>query len=626
MPDPHSRPAKGASRRLRTGSRTTVACVSCKERKLRCDDQAPACTNCQRNKLACLVEDPATKRLQPRNYTALLEHRVKLLESAVRQLQPGVAQSRARAAEGDGHEVSDLCSIMGVLSLNAAGAEPRFLGSSSAFAFTRFISPSIRQLIPSIAPDLTGNRDQTVAPEPCLLPEYSTAVRLSNAYFQNIHPQYPFLDEATFRIWEAALKDPVTAMSIYYKPGPLFFLNMVYAIGALLLPSPGCSPEQLYASALLYIDDILCHDNIESIQVLLCCAAYSLRSSQGTSHWKLAGQALRQCVNLGYHRSSKHLLTNISPKEQELQKQVFWSAYQMECAAAVMLGRPLSLRFEDIDAEFPKEDGDPECEPKSPPTSTVKQPTMMTYANHAFRIRSLQGCTQTQVYSDTTLQDPKIRQSRINKLSTMLDDWKSSLPPPRSPPDTGALSFFTTPDWYQAAYNHAILHLHRVQLTNKKEPASDAVVMKCLHAAKEVCHSFRRQFVGGPTTYTWSALHELFIAGLTYLYCLWTSAVARTASRLDQVSNTCTDCTMVLVVFAERWRDAAPYRDIFQALASRTITMIADSPNYSSDGIISVTEDDPGDVSQWMVDIADTGVSLGAGQLLSEFVDGLSPR
>ncbi len=66
---------------------------------------------------------------------------------------------------------------------------------------------------------------------------------------------------------------------------------------------------------------------------------------------KLAGQALRQCVNLGYHRSSKHLITNISPMEQEMQKRVFWSAYQMECAAAVMLGRPLSLRFEDMDAE-----------------------------------------------------------------------------------------------------------------------------------------------------------------------------------------------------------------------------------------------------------------------------------
>ncbi|MCE3315740.1 fungal specific transcription factor domain-containing protein, partial [Staphylococcus aureus] len=72
-------------------------------------------------------------------------------------------------------------------------------------------------------------------------------------------------------------------------------------------------------------------------------------------------------------------------------------------------------------------------ESNSPLASTVNQPTMMTYAIHAFHIRSLQGRTQTQIYSDTTLQDPEIRESRINKLSDMLEDWKSSLPPTRAP-------------------------------------------------------------------------------------------------------------------------------------------------------------------------------------------------
>lgn len=211
----------------------------------------------------------------------------------------------------------------------------------------------------------------------------------------------------------------------------------------------------------------------------------------------------------------------------------------------------------------------------------------------------------------------------MNHLSDMLENWKLSLPPPRTPPETGALSFFTTPDWYQAAYNHAILHLYRVQLTNKKHPAADEVIMKCLQAAKDVCHSFRRQFVGGPTTYTWSALHELFIAGLTYLYCLWTSPVARAVSRLDQVSNACTDCTMVLVVFAERWRDAAPYRDIFQELASRTITMIAEAPNGRANEFMSVMEEQTQDLTQWMADIEDMGVSLGADQLLTGLMDGL---
>jgi hypothetical protein len=66
---------------------------------------------------------------------------------------------------------------------------------------------------------------------------------------------------------------------------------------------------------------------------------------------KLAGQAVRECVNLGYHRNHKRLRPIANPLQLELQKRAFWSAYVMECAAAVMLGRPLSLHFQEIDAE-----------------------------------------------------------------------------------------------------------------------------------------------------------------------------------------------------------------------------------------------------------------------------------
>jgi hypothetical protein len=99
------------------------------------------------------------------------------------------------------------------------------------------------------------------------------------------------------------LQDPIETMSsLGYDPVPLYFLNMVhmicavgdvlalillkvFAIGALLRPDLGYSAEQLYVSAMLYIDEIICNDNLECIQAILCCGAYSLRSSKGTSHW-----------------------------------------------------------------------------------------------------------------------------------------------------------------------------------------------------------------------------------------------------------------------------------------------------------------------------------------------------
>ncbi|KAJ4253808.1 hypothetical protein NW762_010203 [Fusarium torreyae] len=192
------------------------------------------------------------------------------------------------------------------------------------------------------------------------------------------------------------------------------------------------------------------------------------------------------------------------------------------------------------------------------------------------------------------------------------------------PPRGGALSYFVTPDWYETNYNCAILHLYRVQITDTKDPAPDEIFLKCLTTAKKTCHSFRRQYFGKPMTYTWSGLNELFLAGLTYLYCLWMSPAARQASRYDQISSTCTDCTMVLVMLAERWPEAAPFRNIFEALASRTMTMLTDSQegNQAVSTTLGVEQDmNTEGLSQWAAGISDAGISTGVDWLLSELID-----
>jgi hypothetical protein len=129
-------------------------------------------------------------------------------------------------------EIDELASKAGLLSLNAAGAEPYYLGSSSTFAFSRLINSSLRRVVltSSNRPGTLGQPEdsQNVLPAPCLLPSYETAVRLSDAYFRNIHTQYPFIYEPTFRAWEAALAGGLTGLeSILSNPVALFFLNAV---------------------------------------------------------------------------------------------------------------------------------------------------------------------------------------------------------------------------------------------------------------------------------------------------------------------------------------------------------------------------------------------------------------
>lgn len=208
------------------------------------------------------MEDRITKRLQPRDYTGTLEKRVAYLESVLQQryqnspdnvsfsfegfveqpeIQPNASvempalssewgtQASEFKPNSKNDEFNDLASKVGTLSINAGGAEPRYLGTSSIFAFSRVINSSLRQVVsraPSIVPEQYDS--DWPNPTPCMLPDYQSATKLSDAYFENIHPQYPFLHEPTFRSWEMMLATSSQESDNFnFNPSCLFFLNMV---------------------------------------------------------------------------------------------------------------------------------------------------------------------------------------------------------------------------------------------------------------------------------------------------------------------------------------------------------------------------------------------------------------
>jgi hypothetical protein len=213
--------------------------------------------------IACLVEDPITKRQQPRNYTDSLEQRIAQLESALAHQSPYSQPSSAKtpdAQPGNTEETSSgdvFAARLATLGFNAAGVEPRYLGHSSALSFSRLISSSLlkaaRNTIKSPLPAQSEESSEHFA---CLLPGYTAAVVLSNAYFRSIQQQYPFLHEPTFRAWEADILRPnkqITASDYL----PLFFLYAVYAIGAILLPQSGHDSQVMLLSCLQTLSDLV---------------------------------------------------------------------------------------------------------------------------------------------------------------------------------------------------------------------------------------------------------------------------------------------------------------------------------------------------------------------------------
>lgn len=246
----------------------------------------------------------------------------------------------------------------------------------------------------------------------------------------------------------------------------------------------------------------------------------------------------------------------------------------------------------------------------SPRTSLDDPPTSMSNAIHVIRLRRIWARMHA---STNRLDDGYISQLRVD-----LDEWLRTAPQLLSRP--AALSIFCTGDWYDVNYSGTILQLYRCQLAKDNGAATQELFMECIKAASNVCRIYRRQYIGTSIKYTWATLHCIFLAGLTYLHCLWTSRSARDAIPHAEVIKTCTDCTMVLVAIAEGWNIAAPYRDIFEALASRTMSMVLSGKPAAQ--VTSQATDVSDDVERdalvdWMADIDGNGFD----DLLSGFMD-----
>lgn len=176
---------------------------------------------------------------------------------------------------------------------------------------------------------------------------------LLRAYFDNIHPQYPFLHRPTFTVWERQCREASKSESLpEVDHVSLFFVTMVYAIGSIVL-SHGLSgdAEDFYAMAMQYSSSVLNTDTLESVQALIACAVFSIRSPVGASLWMISGMAVRKSIGLGYHRSFHRLRRSSGALSQEMAKRCFWVAYDIDRVTSFILGRPSAISDQAIDVE-----------------------------------------------------------------------------------------------------------------------------------------------------------------------------------------------------------------------------------------------------------------------------------
>ena len=221
----------------------------------------------------------------------------------------------------------------------------------------------------------------------------------------------------------------------------------------------------------------------------------------------------------------------------------------------------------------------------------------MTGVIHVIKLRQLWSKISDRLYPNIFGSSGRNNLQHTTLVETLrqeLEEWRTEAPDEL---DTNAspLSVFESPNWFHIAYDYSILLLYRPRITcplatlkSPQESSSiDAAFQVCADSARDICQRYRRLYqVRGRIQFTWGSLHILFLAGLTYIYCLWRSRRIRQSTSQNVVINTCMACNTLLVIIAERWSQASSYRDIFESLSERTINMICgDHRNTLSDNL-----------------------------------------
>lgn len=230
----------------------------------------------------------------------------------------------------------------------------------------------------------------------------------------------------------------------------------------------------------------------------------------------------------------------------------------------------------------------------------------MSPALHAVKLRQLWSKFSESIYpgllhANNNASSQQIGAS-IESLRRELEDWKATIPEdaPGDSSNGQALSVFASKNWFRLAYDYSILLLYRHYITDSQggggnqesrspahvgiTDARDRAFEICANHARDICSIYRHlyQTQGAHVQFTWGSLHILFLAGLTYLYCLWRSPYVRLRTRPTTVMNTSMACTTVLIIIADRWPSAISYRDIFETLSERTISMMCGENGDSS--------------------------------------------
>ncbi|KAF3935056.1 hypothetical protein ABW20_dc0107393 [Dactylellina cionopaga] len=391
-----------------------VACVRCKQKKIKCDGKTPSCSACVRAREQCLIPDMVTGRAYPRGYIEHLENRVSELQSIIdtRIRESKLSESRQASfspfyinspvtsdpfTPGKRSSATSIPYLPAELSLTLSPNEESLADLALARLLVQTLhlrdhGPCISKLSYLISTDSSTAAQATRAT--ARLPPQNISSALLNLYIKNEHRCFPLLSlrelRATLGRVYAIAGDPEFQLP---SPQDFFRTYMIFAIGSLSYTQSAHDPTaagfSYYNSALHYVGKLPMMAGLAAVQNLLLLCIFSLNAKISQDAWRLSRRALHICIQDELHLSRTKKGDTSSQSEEHMQlsslkQRVFWSSYALNrITSNLVYDRPPSIPEAEIDTE-PGQQPLPETEQRirSPMPETPNSPREAKYLLH----------------------------------------------------------------------------------------------------------------------------------------------------------------------------------------------------------------------------------------------------
>ncbi|KAF9628929.1 hypothetical protein BFW01_g10132 [Lasiodiplodia theobromae] len=600
-----------------TPPKKPIACVRCRHRKVKCDGLLPACSNCLKARVPCEESAGSEKR-----YIRELEARVRELETQLTSLRSptdhAVAPSQPDPSPGNASAIQahtpstprigpeqPLAHEVGLLSLQAANS-PKYLGPSSGVAFARLIfasAPHTQGLSTHFAADLPQSHLSDIS-SASHLPSLPEIHRFVAAYFDQFHHLYPFLDEVYIDdLVEKCLAKPSLATD-----SDMCMLFLVIAIGSRAVESQlgaDFASATYLAAAIKFLSDIPLHESIQGVQILLLLVLSSFCFPGGLNAWFLTHTIIASCLDLGLQRKQPmdgpQARFGGTVAAHDTRSGIFWSAYSLDRTLCTTLGRPLTLRDEAIDIEFPGQQGSDEVDLDAiegatqvlqPPSAATpvdqgepheRQPKRMRSeqpphhnfytANISFRFDRIVAEVKLMIHR--VAQSPKRFpwpsdfegwQKAVHASCKGLFEHAQQTLSRRAGGIARSISYRSIPS-IELKYHQCVMLLYRPSPAFPR-PAPEALHV-CFDSATETIRIYYELHRFGQMMNSWLTAHSIFVSAITMLYCIWISPAIRGRAR-DTFSEHARRCSEILEALGKTWSVAKDARAKFDRLAEAT--------------------------------------------------------